>query len=617
MLWFLLFVSMTAFAEFSENDFITELGWIEDDQYGMCYGYFQEPLLTKKANLGVNAASISAMDSGRIVGDKIELSGHVNLAYKNAEIKASKAEWYRGANQSIQLQGNVRFVSPPFIVLGSSAKYDTESTDLTMKDAGFQVQSKRKNKSQTLWGQAQRLSYNVSKKVLVAHESQVTICSPMNRAWQVDSHKVILDHANSNGIIKRSILSIYDVPVLYIPWLLFPIDDERRTGFLKPHFAYNKSGGLTILIPYYFNLASNYDLILSPFVGFDDLFGFRTKLRYLNPYGLTTLRGTILRSLEKTRYSYQLNSQYARELFGVQLDYNGVSDTAFINDYKSMSRLSGGLLNRRFDIKYGNESSKLSLTWLGYQDLNALSDESQVGTYGYEPSLSYKFRKFYQDYDLSHSLVYENLKPVSSRPNLPDGAMALLASSINTYQYLEFGGVVAILALKGLNFDLDQSTQSFVQPQFMLRWNANELVYKGFLLQPSVGYLWSPYKDMSQVPLFNTRANPFLMGQLFSFDRFHGNSRLGDYNDIDYLVKIMSLDSPTTLVIGQRYAIKKHRHAIMDGFEYTDPNLNDKLSPLLMQLMYRLGEASIYSDMSLDVTNAHLQNMIVGIKKNW
>ena len=92
MLWFLLFVSMTAFAEFSENDFITELGWIEDDQYGMCYGYFKEPLLTKKANLGVNAASISAMDSGRIVGDKIELSGHVNLAYKNAEIKASKVE---------------------------------------------------------------------------------------------------------------------------------------------------------------------------------------------------------------------------------------------------------------------------------------------------------------------------------------------------------------------------------------------------------------------------------------------------------------------------------------------------------------------------------------------
>ena len=54
------------------------------------------------------------------------------------------------------------------------------------------------------------------------------------------------------------------VPILYAPVISFPVGDARKSGFLFPSFGTSNKSGFEFGAPYYFNLAPNYDLTLTP-----------------------------------------------------------------------------------------------------------------------------------------------------------------------------------------------------------------------------------------------------------------------------------------------------------------------------------------------------------------
>ena len=58
-------------------------------------------------------------------------------------------------------------------------------------------------------------------------------------------------------------LHVKDVPVFYTPYFNFPLDDRRKSGFLAPSYENSTDNSNEITIPYYFNLAPNYDATLS------------------------------------------------------------------------------------------------------------------------------------------------------------------------------------------------------------------------------------------------------------------------------------------------------------------------------------------------------------------
>ena len=92
-----------------------------------------------------------------------------------------------------------------------------------------------------------------------------------------------LDIEEGLGIARGAKVDLAGVPVFYLPWMQFPIDDRRRTGFLWPDIGSDTRGGLDLSVPVYFNLAPNYDLLYSPRFIQERGLNHEVKGRYLNP----------------------------------------------------------------------------------------------------------------------------------------------------------------------------------------------------------------------------------------------------------------------------------------------------------------------------------------------
>jgi LPS-assembly protein len=54
------------------------------------------------------------------------------------------------------------------------------------------------------------------------------------------------------------------VPLIYWPYLSFPLSDRRKSGFLVPEFGQSTRSGFEFSAPYYVNLAPNYDYLVTP-----------------------------------------------------------------------------------------------------------------------------------------------------------------------------------------------------------------------------------------------------------------------------------------------------------------------------------------------------------------
>lgn len=613
MIWLLLLFTVSVYGQ---DHFVRELGWVEDHDRGMCYGYFKPMSIPDWARkLPEGQLGMSADKQGLVSQSRVHLKGNVVLYYNDVGVFAKEASWKRGPMQTIELKDKVKFIAPSFNAVGKSAQYQRDKNDIKMDAVGFRLWNQRQNQSKTFWGFAESLNFNVAEKVLAIHKGYFSVCSPSNTIWQINSEQAILDTSKKVGTVNHAVWSVYGIPLLYVPWLQFPLEDVRTTGLLPPNLGFNKQGGVTLMIPYYLNLAPNYDMTLAPFAGIDRLFGVKSRMRYLNVLGLSRFDWNILRGEGAIQYSYNFLSQLAYHAWTFQAKLMRVSDDAFISKYAMFRPVNSSLLERSAYLNYTQPSYDMSLGYVSYQDLNIVSKDSVIGSYGYEPTMSASFFRSWRQFDFGQHFRFDVFKPVSSRPMLPSGRQSVSVSTLNMFQYTPMGLLSSELGLTALLMNTKLDTHDFLQPRLMLRWDSLPSVIDQWLIQPSIGYLWAPYHNMKDMPLYNTRIKPFLMEQLFNFNRFYGYSRLGDYNDIDMQVRIVSTASPLAVVVGQRYSPNLHKQYILDGYQYTDPSVIDKWSPTLLKFAYPMKSSSLYSDMSFKIQDRHIQNIILGYKR--
>ena len=89
-------------------------------------------------------------------------------------------------------------------------------------------------------------------------------CNCEKPSWYIKATTVDVDFDENEGVARNGVLYFKDVPILASPYMTFPVKKERKSGFLVPTYGTTSQGGLDISIPYYFNLAPNYDLTLQP-----------------------------------------------------------------------------------------------------------------------------------------------------------------------------------------------------------------------------------------------------------------------------------------------------------------------------------------------------------------
>jgi LPS-assembly protein len=169
----------------------------------------------------------------------------------------SSAAQYDTVSETLDLQGDVYYSDDELAMHSESAALKLASNQAKLRNNLFIAPST------PLRGRAKTI-YRDSKTFSRYKDVAYTSCRPGNQDWVVHASELKLNKVTGEGSAKNAWLEFKGAPVFYSPYLSFPIDDRRLSGFLAPSYGGTQSGGFNLSVPYYWNIAPNYDATLKP-----------------------------------------------------------------------------------------------------------------------------------------------------------------------------------------------------------------------------------------------------------------------------------------------------------------------------------------------------------------
>jgi len=198
-----------------------------------------------------NADSLNYSDDG-----EAQLAGSVRLQQNGRLIEADSGTLSQD-REFAQFDGNIRLAEPGLLMTAEQAVFNLNT------QAGQLLSSEFVASDLNAHGRAERIR-RLDDGVILIDRGIYTTCAPGQRSWAFDARDIELNQETGVGKVYHAKLRIADVPVLYLPYFRFPIDDRRQTGLLVPRFGTTSDGGLDFSQPIYFNLAPNYDATITP-----------------------------------------------------------------------------------------------------------------------------------------------------------------------------------------------------------------------------------------------------------------------------------------------------------------------------------------------------------------
>ena len=497
-----------------------------------------------------------------------------------------------------------------------------------------------------VWGRA-RLAISNSSGILRLSRATYSTCSPKATVWSLWSNKLKLDRNTGRGEATNALIYLQKVPVFYTPYINFPIDKRRKSGFLLPTYMYSAKSGVGISIPYYLNLAPNYDATFSPRffasrgVLLNGLFRYLTTndtgkadFSYV-PYDRAFVAfrdSTVSPGFSSPNYqpfkALQKNSD-SRMALGLQNDsrfdehwqstlkVNYASDDYFLHDFGSISSTvdNDQLLNRA-DISYSGYRWNFLGRLQGFQTLHPITDNKvkdqhkrlpQLNLAGDFPDgwggLNSRLDSEIVNFVHRDDFYGENLEPIVSGARVH--VMPGVSKSINwlggcvtpRIQLPTTGYSVCDRNSQGTSNDAVRSYPlTSIDSNMVFRRNVNFLHSKYTqTLEPRVFYLFVPEIDQSGLPLFDTYLPPFDFSGLFRTNRFSGIDRVGDANQVTLAASTRLLNDygqeELNIGIGQIISFRRHQITINSGSRglvafNQDPLEHENLSPLVGQVQY-------------------------------
>lgn len=448
------------------------------------------------------------------------------------------------------------------IGVADSLNYNTETGQSTASDVAFASVELQAH------GYAKRLN-RPNETQYELDEVMFSTCPPTNRKWQFDAKSIDLDTETGRGEAYNTTFRIADVPVFYLPYFNFPIDDRRSSGFLLPNASISSESGLEVDVPYYFNLAPNYDATLNTHVYTNRNPMLSGEFRYLTEeYGEGIFNGSYLPNDKKYDgedrsslfYDHYWASKSIPRLSG-DAKYSYVSDADYLNDFDTLG-LSDNTLNlpRRARVNYYNDYVNGELKVETFQTLDAITNNGQPlqdkdKPYSRLPQLTLDYRlPWAKSFDITgvSDTAYFKKSIDDGSENEKSGTRIYNKLSAVYPMEKSWGYIKPKLSLQHLytsydedsladnDLNKDDGSQSVFVPQASIDaglhfyqagspFGAFDDTLGGYrLLSPRLKYTYSPYKDQNEIPNFNTRIASINYEQLFSDSWFLGHDRLQD-----------------------------------------------------------------------------------------
>ena len=195
-------------------------------------------------------------DDSEVTETKLYFNGNVSVQQGYRSVTADAVEIDR-QNETAVASGNVTLREPGVVMTGSEIRYNSVSEQADLSHAQYVLHDRQ------LSGSAQALTRHTDGNIAIS-EGAMTYCAPDDPSWVLHAESLTIDPEQGEGEAWGAKLKVEGVPVLYLPWVQFPIDSRRKTGLLFPDIGSDSRGGLDITQPIYFNLAPNYDALYRP-----------------------------------------------------------------------------------------------------------------------------------------------------------------------------------------------------------------------------------------------------------------------------------------------------------------------------------------------------------------
>ncbi|TNF54081.1 MAG: LPS-assembly protein LptD, partial [Gammaproteobacteria bacterium] len=208
----------------------------------------QEPVAIEADDLGYDRNT-----------EVLTLEGQIDLRQGSRQVRA-QAMSYAVPTEELTATGELFLSQPGVRVIGSSGA-------LNLKTNKGQIQSPRYRFTGPLNARGTAARAELLTEGKTHYEDIVfTPCPPGRRDWDLTASRLDMDQLEGKGVARDARLRVMGVPILYSPYLSFPIDGRRKSGFLTPAIGNSNRSGFQISTPYYFNIAPNMDATLTPTV---------------------------------------------------------------------------------------------------------------------------------------------------------------------------------------------------------------------------------------------------------------------------------------------------------------------------------------------------------------
>jgi len=372
-----------------------------------------------------------------------------------------------------------------------------------------------------------------------------TSCPVGNQDWMLQASSINLDTEKQEGVGRGVVMRFKDVPVFYTPYLAFPLGDERKSGVLFPNIGHSTNNGYELGVPYYFNLAPNYDMTLTP--GYLSSRGVELggEFRFLTAASHGQIEENFLPSdaLAHSDRAYLHVTDVTNLTEGLRFDTDiaSVSDSNYFSDFGAgADQTSVTFLERRAQLLYYDDAWRIRAQLQNFQTIDTSLDSGErpysrvprVEAYGlwplfarFEFALNSEVTNFLRE--VGPAGVRADVSPELSWSNRGAGYFFVPTIGYHFTQYDLQNAAVG-----------DPSTPTLSLPYgrldtgLIFERDAGSQGQRTETLEPRMVYSYVPYRNQNELPILDTGEPDFNLVELFRTNRYVGGDRVGDANQL-------------------------------------------------------------------------------------
>jgi LPS-assembly protein len=503
-------------------------------------------------NIEVTADSAEA-EVGEGKG-RAKLRGNVEVRQGDRTMRTDAAEVDRDGG-TVKSEGHIDFLDPLVHVTGASGTYSQER-GAEFRDAQFSLRQRSAR------GTAQDLALTPQGMVNLSGVT-FTTCPPHDNSWQIRARSIDLDTQNKIGTGRDARIDFMGVPLMYLPWLSFPLSSERKSGFLFPGIGNTSSSGAQVSVPYYWNIAPNADFTFEPIIYSKRGVDLGGDFRFLTERQRGELDWNYLpydRTYGASRSRVQL-VDVAELPADLRLNINAenVSDREYFEDFsQGPEGASTAFIERRATVSYRGEHWRVDTEAQEYQTIDYTLAETDR-PYARVPRIAIDaYDSLGSNGLLRYGFTSEvvNFQHVEAPVVVTEGWRADVMPQVA----LDLTGPGYFLrpafAWRGTQYELTKLAPSQLErsPSRTLPITSVDtgLVFerpsgsrnqRKLTLEPRILYLDVPYRDQTQLPVFDTAVPDLNPVQLFRTNRYVGADRVSDANQVSFGITSRLLDA--------------------------------------------------------------------------